>query len=729
MKRLLPVIALLLFACTNSLMAQSKGATLKDIVNNSYSPRTAPSMKSMNDGEHYTRAEAGNSKIVKYSYKTGAAVETIFDATEARECPFTKFDDYEFSNDEGRILIWCDSKRNYRRSFKANYYVFDRRRNYVYTVSQGGLQQGAQLSPDGRMVAFARDNNMHLYKLDFDTESEMTQDGEQGKIINGTPDWLYEEEFGVTRSFVWSPDNSCVAFIRTDEGDVPTFDFQLFGGSSPTREEYRTYPGTESFKYPKAGMTNPKVSVQVYYVASKKVLKMNIPIEEEGYIPRLFFTEDPNQLVVMTLNRIQSVLNLFYVNPRSAVSRLILRDESPYYIDEANLDMIKFYKECFVMVSEKDGFKHIYQHGRSGALMKQVTIGQWDVTQFLGYDEATKAFYYQSSEDAATQRAVFCIDAKGKKSRITPLKGTNSTTFSSKFKYYTNTYSNYTTPPTTTLYENNGRKVVRVLEDNSVLKAKLKEITYNQREPLYIPIDGEEDLNGWIIKPKNSAAGKKLPVVMVQYSGPGSQSALDRWSLNWENYMADNGFIVVCVDGRGTGARGEKFKKSNYMALGGVETDDQIAAAQYLAKQPYVDGKRIGIWGWSYGGYNVLMAMSKGEGIFKAGTAIAPVTDWRYYDTAYTERFMRTPQENFEGYSNASPILWADKLQGHLLLVHGTADDNVHYQNTLEYADALVEANKQFEMQIYTNKDHSIRGGNARMHLYTLLTNFFKRSL
>lgn len=436
-----------------------KGVTLPEIVKGTYTARTAPEYTSMNDGEHYTMAAAGNTKIVKYSYRTGEPVETIFDVAEARECPFKKFEGYEFSDDEGRILIYTDSEKIYRRTFKANYYVFDRKRNYVTTVSEEGKQQAATFSPDGRMVAFARNNNLYLLKMDYGTESEMTKDGAPGQIINGTPDWLYEEEFKVTKSFVWAPDNSSVAFIRTDESAVPSYSIQLYGGSNPTYEDYRTYPGSVSFKYPKAGMNNPQVTVQVYSVASKKVSKMNVPLEEGGYIPRLLFTENPEQLVVMTLNRIQNVMNMYYVNPKSAVAKLIVRDESAYYIDERNLDMVNFYKDCIVMASEKDGFRHLYQLGRSGALIKQLTIGQWDVSRFVGYNELTKTFYYESNEGDATQRNVYCIDAKGKKKALTEKKGTNEFNFSKNFRYYIHTFSNYTTPPSYTLCDAMGKTV------------------------------------------------------------------------------------------------------------------------------------------------------------------------------------------------------------------------------------------------------------------------------
>lgn len=705
-----------------------KSITLSGVLKGEFGAKGVPAFSSMKDGEHYTAMSDDKSKIIKYSYRTGQPVETIFDAKDARECPFEKFEGYEFSDDEKRILIYTDSERIYRRTFRANYYVFDRNRNYIYNVSEGGKQQAAKMSPDGRMVAFARGNNLHLFKLDFGTESQMTYDGEFGKIINGTPDWLYEEEFAVSSSFVWAPDNSCVAFIRTDESEVPMFGFQRFGGLNPTFNEYRTYPGLDQFKYPKAGMPNPKVTVHTYDVGSKKISKMNVPLDNDGYIPRIRFTESPDQLVVMTLNRIQNVFNMYYVNPRSGVSKLILRDESEYYIDDNNFDEITFYKDFIVMVSEKDGFRHLYQHGRSGAMMKQLTIGHWDVTKYLGYDELTKTFYYQSSEGGSTQRNVFSIDARGRKTKLTDKSGVNTFAFSEKFKYYVHSHSNMATPPSVVLKDGKN-SVVRILESNKVLVEKLKEYVPSKKEPLFVPLAGEEDLSGWMIKPSNFQAGKKYPVIMTQYSGPGSQSAMDSWAFGLDNYMAEQGFIVVCVDGRGTAARGEKFKKCNYMALGGYETDDQIAVARYLAQQHFVDGKNIGIWGWSYGGYNVLMALSKGNGVFKAGTAVAPVTDWRFYDSAYTERYMRTPQENFDGYNNASPIMWADKLQGHLLLMHGTADDNVHAQNSYEYAEALVQAGKQFDMHIFTNRDHGISGGNTRSFLYTKMINFFKTHL
>ncbi|MBR6539538.1 MAG: S9 family peptidase, partial [Bacteroides sp.] len=456
--------------------------------------------------------------------------------------------------------------------------------------------------------------------------------------------------------------------------------------------------------------------------------QMDVPLDKDGYIPRIRFTKDPDKLAIMTLNRHQNRFDLYFCNPRSKVCKLVLRDETDTYIKERIFDEIRFYDENFSFVSEKSGFNHLYWYNMNGTLVKQITSGNYELKAFLGYDETNGNFYYSSNEESPLQQAIYKVDRKGKKTKLSTNVGTNSAQFSSDMKYYLNRFSNTTTPTVVTLNDNNG-KLLTTLIDNAALKEKLATKELPKTEFFTFTTERGTELNGWIMKPTDFQASKKYPVLMYQYSGPGSQEVLDQFSISWETYMASQGYIVVCVDGRGTGGRGAEFEKCTYLNLGVKEAEDQVSAAKYLSELPYVDKNRIGIWGWSFGGYMTLMAMSEGTPIFKAGVAVAAVTDWKYYDTIYGERFMRTPQENNDGYEGSSAFTRANKLHGKLLLVHGMADDNVHYQNCAEYAEHLVQLGKQFDMQIYTNRNHSIFGGYTRMHLYTRLTNFFKENL
>ena len=657
-------------------------------------------MRSMPDGEHYTAMNDARNMIIKYSYRTGNPVDTLFNTEKARECTFDKFDGYTISSTGHHILVWRDTEPIYRRSFKANVYDYDVRRNYVKPISDSkGKQMIPTFSPDGRMVAYVSDNNIWIRKFDYDTEVQVTKDGEMNKILNGITDWVYEEEFAVTNLMAWSPNSEQLAFVRFDESEVPEYSMQMFGEG--------LYPGYYNYKYPKAGEKNSKV-----------------PVEADSYIPRIVFTNNDDQLAVMTLNRHQNVFNMYYANPKSGVFRLILRDENKAYVDSEWLNSIHFYANSFSYVNEQDGYAHIYLYSPTGVMQRQVTKGNWDVTAFLGYDEATKTVYYESAEESPIRRAIYKIDAKGVKTKLSTQEGTNNATFSDNFAYYVNQYSNANTPVKITVNETKSNKVLRVLQDNARLVDKLAGYSYAEKEFIKVRTASDYELNAWIVKPVDFDESKKYPVLMFQYSGPNSQQVLDKYSFDWEQYLAANGIITVCVDGRGTGARGEAFRKCTYLRMGELESKDQVEAAQALGKLPFVDKNRMAIWGWSFGGYNTLMAMSVGNGTFKAGIAVAPPTDWKYYDSVYTERFMRTPKENFEGYAATSPIRLAKDLQGKLLLIHGTADDNVHFQQTMDYAESLVQAGKQFEMQVYKDRNHSIYGGNTRYHLYTRMSNF-----
>lgn len=721
-----------------SLSAQSsQSVQLQDVLNGSFRAQDMVGVVPIpGDGEHFSQMNENGTQIIKYSFKTGRQVEVLFDASTARECPFTHFDSYEFSPDGTKLLIATETQPIYRRSYIAQHYLYSLRRNNmgninnkVEKLSEGGPQQSPVFSPDGNMVAFVRDNNIFLVKLLYDnSESQVTKDGKRNEIINGIPDWVYEEEFSFNCAMDFSADSQVLAYIRFDEREVPTYSFQLFAGESPRLSQFAKYPGLYSYKYPKTGEPNSKVSVMTFDIKSRVTRKMQVPMEDNGYIPRIRFTKDASKLAIMTLNRHQNRFDLYMGDPKGTVCKLILRDECDTYIKENVFDQICFYDNHFSFVSEKSGFNHLYWYNLNGDLLKQVTTGNFELSQFLGYSAEENAFYYTSNEGSTLRKALFKIDGKGKKQKLSDREGTNSALFSSDMKYYINRFSSANTPTIVTLNDNKG-KVLTTLIDNAALQNKLKTYQLPQKEFFTFTTTDGTVLNGWMMKPTDFNASKKYPVIQYQYSGPGSQEVTDAYKVSWETYMATQGFIMVCVDGRGTGGRGVAFEKCTYQNLGVKESQDQVATAQYLGTLPYVDKDRIGIWGWSYGGYMTLMSMSQDTPVFKAGVAVAPVTDWKYYDSVYGERFMRTPQENADGYKNASCMERAEKLHGNLLICHGLADDNVHYQNTAEYAERLVQLGKQFDMQIYTNRNHSIYGGNTRNHLYTRITNFFKANL
>lgn len=730
------LIALMLVTAT-VMQAQNSQLTLQEVVGGAFRAENIQGFIPIpGDGEHYTQMNAEGTQIIKYSFKTGKQVEVIFDAATARECPFKQFDSYTFSPDGMKLLIATETTPIYRHSYTAVHYLYSLRRNtegkinnVVERLSDGGPQQAPVFSPDGNLVAFVRDNNIFLVKTHFgNSESQVTEDGKFNEVLNGIPDWVYEEEFAFNSALEFSADSKMLAYIRWDESEVPSYTFQLYAGERPHYTEYEAYPGAYTYKYPKTGQVNSKVSVHTFDIQTRVTRQMDVPLDKDGYIPRIRFTKDPEKLAIMTLNRHQNRFDLYFCNPRSKVCKLVLRDETDTYIKERIFDEIRFYNDYFSFVSEKSGFNHLYWYNMNGTLMKQVTQGNYELKEFLGYDEADGSFYYSSNEESPLRQAIYKIDRKGKKTKLSDQAGTNIAQFSSNMKYYMNRFSNTTTPTVVTLNNNNGQ-VLTTLIDNAALKERLAARNLPKTEFFTFTTERGTELNGWMMKPTDFQASKKYPVLLYQYSGPGSQEVLDRYSVSWETYMASQGFIVVCVDGRGTGGRGAEFEKCTYLNLGVKEAEDQVSAAKYVSRLPYVDKNRIGIWGWSFGGYMTLMAMSEGTPIFKAGVAVAAVTDWKYYDTIYGERFMRTPGENHDGYKESSAFTRAKNLHGKLLLVHGMADDNVHYQNCAEYAEHLVQLGKQFDMQIYTNRNHSIFGGYTRMHLYTKLTEFFKREL
>lgn len=731
MRKFSGILFLFVFFCSQ-LSAQHKQLSLNDFfVNGTFRTQGVYGLRSMNDGEHYTVVEGNGTRIVKYSYKTGLPVETLLDVTTIEDSPVKYFNDYDFDANESRILLCTNKKPIYRRSFTADYYLYDFKNKEIKPLSEGGSQRLATFSPDGLRIAFVRDNNLFIHDLRFGSERQITSDGQYNHIINGAPDWVYEEEFGFNRAFEWAPDGSALAYIKFDESDVREFQMNMFEGQRPALKQNELYPSNYVYKYPKAGEKNSRVSVHVYDVTDRTTHKMDTGEEEDIYLPRIRWTKDPKKLAIIRLNRHQNKMEVLLANPKVGTNVPLYREENKYYIDESNLDNLVFLDNGtqFVITSEKSGYMHLYLYEMSGREIQAITKGNFDIIDFYGYDPVRKLFYYSSYEESPLEKYVYSINEKGVKKKLTPVKGWNEADFSKNFNYYINVASSSELPPVTTLYNAKG-KPVRVLADNKQVLETLKDYKVAKREYIQIPAaDGQTMLNAWIMKPVNMEAGKKYPLLITQYSGPNSQQVKNSWSLGWLDYLAQEGFIVACIDPRGTAARGEEFRKCTYMQLGKIESDDMIAAAKWLGTQPNVDAQNIGIWGWSYGGFMSSLCVMKGSDVFSTAIAIAPVTNWRYYDSIYTERYMRTPNENESGYDANSPMHYVDRLKGNLLLCHGTADDNVHVQNTYELSERLVQANKQFDMAIYTNRNHSIYGGNTTLQLYNRFVKYLKEHM
>ncbi len=732
MKQNLILLMLVIFNIS-AIAQQTTKITLEDIFEKrTFKVQTVEGLRSMNDGIHYTTME-DRTKIVKYSYKTGNQEEVLFDITKVKDAAISSFTNYEFSDDETQILLTTDISPIYRRSYTTEYYVWNSVTQELTQLSDKGAQQIATFSPDGTRVAYVRDNNIFVKNLKFGSTSQITFDGKFNEIINGAPDWVYEEEFGYNKAFWWSPDSKFIAFVRFDEREVPEFSMPMYAGAKPEINANKLYPGEYTYKYPKAGETNSVVQVFSYEIKSKATIKVDIGENTDIYIPRLKWTPDANDLVVMRLNRHQNKLDVLYVNPYTGDSRPIFTEKNDRYIAENFLDAFTYLQDgSFVVNSERDGWSHLYLYDKQGFEVAQLTEGGFDVTDFYGYDAAKKVYYYQAAAESPLRREVYYISQdKKKKGKLSTLEGTNKAVFSKSFRYFINYYSSATVPAYITLHSNDKKvEQIRFLQDNTVLKNTVKSMNIPQKEFFTFKTSEGVELNGWMLKPVGFNAAKKYPVLMTQYSGPNSQKVSDSWSkTGWDEYLAQEGFMVVCVDPRGTAARGEDFRKVTYRQLGKYESDDQVEAAKYLGTLPYVDAANIAIFGWSYGGFMTLLTMEKGGELFKAGISVAPVTSWRFYDSVYTERYMRTPQENPEGYDDNSPLSHAGDIKGHLLIVHGSADDNVHAQNTFEMTEKMVQAGVQFDMAMYTNRNHGIRGGNTSMHLYTKMTNFLKEQL
>lgn len=726
--------ATLLFAA--SAMLAGERLDLKAVAGGDFAGEALTRVEPMADGETYAQISKDGKQVVKYSFKTGKQVGVIFDANVVRGANIGSIDGYVMSPDGRRMLIQTHTKRIYRRSFTAEYYIYTLGNSSVVPLSDGGPQQTPIFSPDGNQIAFVRDNNIFLVKLLYDNaESQVTKDGKRNEVINGIPDWVNEEEFATNSSMVFTADSKQICWIRYDESAVKEYSMQMFKGSNPSMDEYADYPGFYSYKYPMAGGENSKVAVYSYDIKSRQTRKMKLPLDADGYIPRIKMTSDPTKVAIFTLNRHQDNLSIYMANPLSTVCQLVIQDKVDKYFKEEAMANIKITDRHILMPSDRDGYMHLYLYTLGGQLKRRVTRGNYEVTDVYGYDEATGDVYYAANELGPQDKQVYVAHQNGKTERLTAREGYNSATFSAGYKYFINTWSDINTPVVYTLNNNSG-KVLSTLVDNKGLKEKLAAYDLGTRELFSFTTSEGVKLNGWMVKPAGFDASRRYPVIMYQYGGPGNQQVLNSWNIGMcgqgallEQYMAQQGYIVVCVDGRGTGGRGAEFEKCTYLRLGELEAKDQVETALWLGSQPYVDKNRIGIWGWSYGGWNTLMSMSEGRPVFRAGVAVAPPTSWRYYDTVYSERYMRTPKENPSGYDEVNPMARVDKLSGALLICHGLADDNVHFQNTAEYTEALVQADKDFKENIYTNRNHSIYGGNTRNHLFRQIVNFFNAEM
>ena len=660
-------------------------------------------------------------QIDLYDFATLEKVSTLFDTKNHSEV--TSIDSYTFDANEKKILIATNTSPIFRHSFTADYFVYDTTSKKVSKFTNNQVQEPT-FSADGTKIAYSYENNLYVHDVISGASLQITNDGKKNSIINGITDWVYEEEFAFVKAYDWNASGNKIAYIKFDETEVPEFSMDMYNQG--------LYPTQTVFKYPKAGEKNALVSLHIFDLKSGTTKKINLGDYKDFYIPRIKWTNNANTLSVQVLNRHQNNLDLHFVDATTGTTKIVLNEKDNAYVDIT--DNLTFLKDnSFIWTSEKDGFNHIYHYDAAGKLKKQITKGNWEVTNYYGFDEKSGMVYYQSVENGSINRDVYAIKVDGKsKTRLSSKTGTNAATFSPNFQYYINTYSSATTAPTYTLNDSKTGTVVKTIVSNEAVEQKLAKYAVGQKEFFELTTEKGHKLNAWMIKPKNFDATKKYPVFMYQYSGPGSQQVNNEWNSAddyWFMMLAQQGYIVACVDGRGTGFKGAAFKKCTQKELGKYEVEDQIDAAKVLGKYNYVDASRIGIFGWSYGGFMSSNCLFQGADVFKMAIAVAPVTSWRYYDSIYTERYMQTPQENASGYDNNSPINHVSKLKGNFLLVHGTADDNVHVQNTMKMIEALVQANKQFDWAIYPDKNHGIYGGKTRLQLYTKMTNFIKEKL
>ena len=732
------IFSIILFSCLfavqsfNYAQDEKKSITLEDIFKNrKFSSKGVYGLQSMNDGDHYCQLKKDSLNI--YEYSTGKYTGSVFLTKEmipAGDTSPIETGSFEFSEDESKILFATDEEPIYRRSSKANYFIYDLKTKKLFPLSKNGKQRLATFSPDGSKVAFVRDNNIFIANIPAidpnpasQVEIQITADGKINEIINGATDWVYEEEFEFSQAFFWSPDGKKIAFYRFDESKVKEYQLTYYGD---------LYPEQVKYKYPKAGEDNSVIEILIYDLGSKSITPVDIGKETDIYIPRIKWTNNANTLAIYRMNRNQNKLELLFTDAESGNSRVIYTEENKFYIEiNDHWNFLKNGKE-FLLTSEKDGFRHIYLYDITGKQIRQLTQGNWEVLDVLGVDEKNNLVYYSSTEKSPTDKNIFMVSLDGKKMvNLNPKTGTNIADFSKTFKWYISRWSDVNTPPFYSVCNSDGKEV-RVLQDNSKLRETMTAYNYSKVDFFTFKTSDGIDLNGLILKPPDFDPQKKYPVLFTIYGGPGSQTVTNSWGTitAWNQLWAQHGIIVVSVDNRGTGGRGEQFKKCTYLQLGKYETIDQIEAAKFLGSLPFVDKNRIGIWGWSFGGYLTLSCLTKGADYFSLGVAVASVTNWKYYDNIYTERFMRTPKENNEGYEDNSPVNHADKLKGKLLLICGMADDNVHPQNSYDMATALVSADKQFESQFYPNSNHGIyTGKNTTYHLYKRMTDFILSNL
>ncbi|EMY3582940.1 S9 family peptidase [Flavobacterium psychrophilum] len=721
MKTVQRTFILFLFASLSAI-AQQK-ITLEEIWGGAFRTKGMTELAALKNTNQYTvlNSDKNSSAIDLYDFATLNKVSTLINSKDFSD--LQGIDSYTFSSDEKKILIANNTNQIFRHSFLANFYIYDMVNKSLTKIVDDKIQEPT-FSPDGSKIAFAKENNLYVYELASKKTTQITTDGKKNAIINGVTDWVYEEEFAFVRAFDWNATSDKIAFIRFDESQVPEFSMNIYGKD--------LYPVTDVFKYPKAGEKNSDVSLHIYDIKTANVKKVDLGNYNDFYIARLNWTNEANTLSAQVLNRHQSTLDLLFIDGNTGAKRIVLNEKDKAYIDVT--DNLTFLKDnSFIWTSEKDGFNHIYLYDKTGKLKNQITKGNWDITNYYGFDEKTGTIYYQSVENGSINRDVYSIKLNGSgKTRLTSATGTNAATFSPNFQYFINSYSSAKNTPKYTLNESKTGNSIKTIVSNEALETKLSSYNLPAKEFFELTTAKGNKLNAWMIKPTGFDANKKYPVFMYQYSGPGSQQVNNDWNGAddyWFMMLAQQGYIVACVDGRGTGFKGADFKKCTQKELGKFEVEDQIDAAKVFGTYTYVDKTRIGIFGWSFGGFMASNCIFQGADIFKTAIAVAPVTSWRYYDSIYTERYMQTPQENASGYDNNSPINHVNKLKGNFLLIHGTADDNVHVQNSMKMIEALIQANKQFDWAIYPDKNHSIYGGKTRLQLYTKMTNFIKEKL
>ena len=728
MKKTLLAVAALFAFVVGAKAADS--LTVKDITSGKYAAENLRSLAPLPDGVSFARFSSDHDKILKYHFATGEETGVIFDCHATTGDSIGEVDGYATSPDGRKMLVYTNTDRIYRHSFRADYYVYDVASHSLTALSKGGPQQSAIWSPDSRKVAFVRENNLFVVDIDRMSERQVTTDGRFNEVINGIPDWVNEEEFGFSTSMAFTADSRHLCWIRYDESRVETYSLQLFKGLRPEKKDFADYPGAYSYKYPKAGHDNSVVSAWSCDLEKMANKQIDLPLPREGYIPRIFTGIGQGDVLLYTMNRHQDTLTVYSADAATQVCRPVVLETVPKYIKEDVLGSFVFSGKSILHLSDRSGVMQAYLITQDGRLAKQLTHAQYGVTAIYGYDEKARKLYYQAAGVSPMDREVYVTDHRGKTTRLTPRKGWNSAVFSSDYQYYIATWSDMNHPYECDVFNIKGKKL-RSVVDNAKLRTKLDSLKQPLKELFTLTTSEGVTLNGWMVKPHDFDPAKKYPVVMFQYSGPGSQQVVNSWGFGsmgqgglFDQYLTERGFIVACTDGRGTGCRGADFEKCTYLRLGELEARDQVETAIYLGNLPYVDAGRIGIWGWSYGGFCTLMSMSEGRGVFRAGVAVAPPTNWKFYDSIYTERFMRTPKENPDGYA-LNPTVWAEKLHGDLLVCHGMADDNVHPQNTFEYVEALVQADKDFRELVYTNRNHSIYGGNTRNHLLRQIAQFF----